>query len=50
MIDFDDRVIVNDKKVFRKKSYVCEHCGFSLYGNYATQLRKEMKYLEEVEE
>ena len=49
LIDFTDRTIMKSKKVFRKKLYVCMHCGFSLYGRYATQIRKEIKYLEEVE-
>ena len=46
MIDFTDRTITNQKKIHRRKSYVCLKCGFSLYGDHATRIRKEMKYLE----
>jgi len=48
LIDFGDRTITNGKKIHRKKSYVCNSCGFSLYGDHARSIRKEMKYLEEI--
>lgn len=49
MIDFTDRTITKQKKIHRKKSYVCLKCGFSLYGDHATRIRKEIAYLEEME-
>lgn len=48
LIDFGDRTIMEAKKIHRARSYVCDKCGFSLYGDHARRIRKEMKYLEEV--
>jgi hypothetical protein len=51
VINFETREISIQKQTSRQKSYYCSvsDCGYRLYGSDDTKLRKEMKYLNEVE-
>ncbi len=50
-INFETRTILDDKSNSRQKFYYCASagCGYKLWGNEVTQIRKEMKYLKDVE-
>jgi hypothetical protein len=51
VINFENRHIITGKKNTRKKHYYCANgaCGFRLYGQDEMKLKKEMKFLDEVE-
>jgi hypothetical protein len=51
VINFEIRNIFTARKNTKKKHYYCANssCGFRLYGQDEMKLKKEMKFLEEVD-
>jgi len=51
IINFEVQTILPSKKNTKKKHYYCANskCGFRLYGQDEMKLKKEMKFLDEVE-